>query len=312
MKTLALEDVLMNLFRRNKVDLPAPSAVVQEHYRQLLTDGFAHIKGGFPRDLVSETLAGVRQFFSRNAAIFGPHIDADGHYPRIINLHVAHKPLLRLFGENPIALAVQDAFLGRHSAIYTSLYFERGSAQPIHRDTPYFSTRPEHKYLGVWVALEDANESNGCLQVVRKGHLIPEIDRQTLALQHYASLDDVPPNSEVLWDAYQSMVMEACLARGLTVERIEVSAGDVVIWHPQLPHGGSTIGDISRSRHSFVMHVTPAGTPVYQQNVFFNPRKQVPDRAAWSYRDYKGRKYVNGDIVDIGHKERRPLRDFVR
>jgi phytanoyl-CoA hydroxylase len=138
---------------------------------------------------------------------------------------------------------------------------------------------------------------------VRKGHLIPELNREAIALEHYGSLEER--------NSYQAKVMQACTERGLSVEQIRVSAGDVIIWHPQLPHGGSQIKDLSRTRHSLVMHVTPEGTPVYQQDVFFNPGKRVPDRARWSYGKFAGRKYVDGDTIDIGHNERRPVRDFV-
>jgi ectoine hydroxylase-related dioxygenase (phytanoyl-CoA dioxygenase family) len=161
------------------------------------------------------------------------------------------------------------------------------------------------------VALEDADEDNGCLEVVRKGHLIPEFDRETIALAFFSDLDAVPPSSDLLWDAYQSRLMNACLERGMEVERVKVSAGDVVIWHPQLPHGGSKIKDLSRTRHSLVMHVTPVGTPVYQHDVFFNPGKSVPTHASWSYAKFGGRKYADGDTIDIGHKERRRVAEFV-
>ena len=300
----------MSLFRR-KPD-PAPRDLVRDYLGQLLDDGVAHIAGGISAEIVGEVLQSVKECLRRNAAIFGPHLDADGHYPRIINLHVLHRILLRLFAESPVALAVQDAFFGARSCLYTSLYYERGSAQPIHRDTPYFSTRPEYRYLGVWVALEDADDDNGCLQVVRKGHLIPEFDREAMALQHHATLDEVPPHSAILWDTYQSRVMEACVERGLEIERIHARAGDVIVWHPQLPHGGSPIGDISRTRHSFVMHVTPEGTPVYQQDVFFNPGKKASDKAPWRYAKFGGRNYANGKFVDIAGKERHALTDFIQ
>lgn len=258
----------------------------------------------------------MKELLGRNQAIFGKHLDADGHYPRIINLHLLYKPLLRLFAANPLALAIQDAFFNAPTALYTSLYYERGSAQSTHRDTPYFSTRPEYRYLGVWAALEDANDLNGCLEVVRKGHLVPEEDREAIALRHYKTLDEVPPGGsagrDILWDEYQSMVLDACKKRGLIKERVHAKAGDIIIWHPQLPHGGSHIDDLTRTRHSFVMHVTPVGTPVYHQDVFFNPAKRVSERARWRYAKFDGRKYVDGHKIDIGHRENREVADFVR
>jgi phytanoyl-CoA hydroxylase len=305
----------MALFRWKTTRPTQPPADVQEHLRQLNEEGFTRISGGFPSGVVEEVLAGVKRTLDRNAAIFGKHLDADGHYPRIVNLQALYKPLMRLLVENPLALAVQDAFFGARSSLYTSLYYERGSAQSIHRDTPYFCTRPEYRYLGVWVALEDANALNGCLEVVRKGHLVPELDREAIALQHYKTLDEVPRGSpageDVLWDLYQAKMMQSCLEQGLRPELVEARAGDVVMWHPQLPHGGSQIKDLSRTRHSFVMHVVPEGTPVYQQDAFFNPRKHFPTRASWKYEKFGGRKYVRYPNIDIGHREVRPLSDFV-
>lgn len=306
----------MNFFGRRRSLGNDLQSQIEQHLRQLNEDGVTRISNGFAPGVTEKVLLGVKQTLKRNAAIFGKHIDADGHYPRIINLHALHKPLLRLLTENPLALAVQDAFFGARTSLYTSLYYERGSAQSIHRDTPYFCTRPEYRYLGVWVALEDATEANGCLAVIRKGHLVPELDREAIALAHYKSLDEVPPGSpagqDILWDAYQSQVTEQCRERGLNPEAFQANAGDVVIWHPQLPHGGSQIKDLSRTRHSFVMHVVPEGTPVYQQDVFFNPRKPMPERAQWSYLAFGGRKYAKFRSIDIGHREVRHLRDFVQ
>lgn len=305
----------MNLFRWRTSASSDLQPQVDFHLRELNEDGVTKIANGFSEGLIDEVLAGVKQALHRNDAIFRKHIDADGHYPRLINLHMLHEPLLRLFAENELALAVQDAFFGARSSLYTSLYYERGSAQSIHRDTPYFCTRPEYRYLGVWVALEDAGESNGCLAIVRKGHLVPELDRESLALEHFKTLDEVPPGApagqDVLWDVYQGRVAEQCRERGLAPEMLTAQTGDVVIWHPQLPHGGSQIKDLTRTRHSFVMHVTPEGTPVYQQDVFFNPRKPMPERSRYKYLKFRSRKYARSKHIDIGHREVRPLADFV-
>jgi ectoine hydroxylase-related dioxygenase (phytanoyl-CoA dioxygenase family) len=276
---------------------------VAQHLRELHEEGVTVVKRGVDLARVQRIRQQFKAFADLNGHLFHKHLDADGHYPRIINLHLAFRPLIELFTENPVALAVQDAFFGRPSAIYTTLYYERGSAQPLHRDTPYFCTRPEYNYLGVWVALEDANAKNGCLNVVRGGHLVPEFDREKIALQHYPSLDEVPGNSEVLWNTYQQMVIDRCAELGLKTELVEVEAGDTVIWHPQLPHGGSHIEDITRTRHSLVLHVTPVGVPVYYQDVFFNPSKPVPEQAPWAYLDFGNRQYVAHSQVEFAHKD---------
>lgn len=306
---------MLTWLRRVTRAVTASDPRVLHALQELQQAGVTRIRGGFAPGVIDEVLASVKRTLERNQPIFGAHKDEQGHYPRIINLHLLESALLRLFAQNPLALAVQDAFFQAPSALYTSLYYERGSAQSLHRDTPYFSTRPDYRYLGVWVALEDADAQNGCLEVIRGGHLVPELDRPAIALRHYRSLDDVPAGSpagaDVLWDEYQAEVISGCLARGLKPELVEARAGDVIIWHPQLPHGGSQIRDFSRTRHSFVMHVTPHLTRVYQQDVFFNPGKQVPEQLpASAYRKFDGRFYMHYDDIDIGHRERRKLVEF--
>jgi phytanoyl-CoA hydroxylase len=271
-------------------------------YENLMRDGVCVIKSSFDPKLIKSTLAGVKRFIENNPAVFEEYQDSDGHYPRIINLHSAYNPLMKLFAHNKIALGVQDRFFGGEaSSIHTSLYFEKGTQQDIHRDTPYFCTKPELMYLGVWVALEDANEKNGCLQVIKGGHLLDELDRDKIGLEVFGDPDKISANSEQLWMTYQDMVLKQALSEGLKVEKIAVKAGDTVIWHPQLPHGGSAILDIKRTRHSIVFHVTPRGVPVYFQDVFFNSKKEVPSTSKAEYGEFEGRSYTIYDSINVGH-----------
>jgi len=92
-----------------------------------------------------------------------------------------------------------------------------------------------------------------------------------MALRHFGSLEDLPTYSHELWIEYQDTVTRQCEDAGIKPELLCVEATDTVIWHPQLPHGGTPIRDATKSRFSFVMHATPVGVPAYHQNAFFNP-----------------------------------------
>jgi phytanoyl-CoA hydroxylase len=284
---------------------------ITNHLNELRLSGFTIIKP--TQQYLDDVLVArdqVQQFIADHQTVFCKHRDQDGHYPRLVNLHLAVSALRTLFSRNSISIGVQDGFFGAESSVYTSLYYERGSAQPLHRDSPYFCTVPELKYLGVWVALERADRENGCLSVIRGSHLVPELDRQQLALSKFSALDDVPSASDDLWNDYQQSVFGQCLNLGLEQEQIVVSTGDTVIWHPQLVHGGSAIKDFRRTRHSLVMHVTPVGVPVYQMDVFFNPSKKVSGAPSWGYLEYDRRKFVAHGIIDIGHREQVPIEKF--
>jgi len=226
--------------------------------------------------------------------------ELDGRYPRLINFHLASPALRRLYAENHTALAVQDAFFGEPSSLYTTLMYEKGSAQDLHRDTPYFTTRPEHKYLGVWVAMEDVDETNGPLMVLPGGHLMPEEDREAIAASVFPD-GQIPDNSDELWIAYQTLVAQSGERHGLTRRTVPIKKGETIIWHPQLPHGGSPILDPERTRLSLVQHVTPKKYQVYGLDAFFKPHKTLPTEGTWTYAEMSGRSFVDHGVVGIGH-----------
>ncbi|WP_167792138.1 phytanoyl-CoA dioxygenase family protein [Brevundimonas sp. MF30-B] len=278
----------------------------QEALDALNTDGFVVVDS----DMAVLADAAVAEF----RAIEAEHPDLfkrepDGRYPRLINFHLASPALRRIFTDNERALAVQDAFFGEPSSLYTTLFYEKGSAQDLHRDTPYFTTRPEHRYLGVWTALEDVDEENGPLMVMRGGHLMPEEHREAIAAEVFPD-GDIPHSSDELWVRYQDKVAASGRERGLKIETVPVKKGDTIIWHPQLPHGGSVIRDPQRTRLSLVQHVTPLNAQVYGLDAFFNPNKTLPSEAGWSYETSNGRSYIDHGVVGIGHMTNVPRITF--
>jgi phytanoyl-CoA hydroxylase len=292
---------LMNFADAERTLSQCPPAI-RGYVTDLLQTGITVIRGALPAYLCDNLRDGFVDFAYRNPRIFNQYQDEYGHYPRIINLHVVFAPLFDLLQQNPIALGVQDYLFDSETVLYTSLFYERGSGQPVHRDTPYFATRPEYRYLGVWVALEDTDVDNGPLMVVRRGHLIPEFDREAMARQFYANLDDIEASSDRLWNAYQTKLARECELVGLRTEPVCVEKGDTIIWHPQAPHGGSDIRDLRRTRYSFVMHTTPVGVPVYHHDVFFHPSKPFSDKAPWGYVKPGDRRYADFRDVSFGHQ----------
>ena len=286
--------------------------LVRDHALEVIEKGYTVVKGGVSKDQCAQTLAAFHKLERNNEEIFAENRDARGHYPRIVNLHCMMPELVKLFTKNPVWLQVQDVLFGAPTCLYTSLFYEVGSQQPLHRDTPVFTTRPEYLYFGTTVYLEPANDENGCLELLEGGHLMPELDREAMALRRYGSLENIPNQDNDMWSEYQDAVVAEGLRLGIPKKRLHVEAGDSLIWHPQLPHGGSPIKDAQRTRFSLVMHTTPVGTAVYHQNAFFHPSKAFPEKAPWEYRDEDGRKisdFRHG--ISFGHIRDYKLEQFV-
>jgi phytanoyl-CoA hydroxylase len=281
--------------------------LVRSHALEVVDKGYTLVKHAISPGECADAIAAFRRFEAANDRIFGENRDRFGHYPRIVNLHCAIPQLLGLFTRNRIWLQVQDALFGAPTSLYTSLFYEVGSEQSLHRDSPVFATRPEYLYFGTSVYLEPTDDRNGCLEVLEYGHRLPELDREALARARYGSLDDVSPLDSQLWAEYQDAVAAQGRGRGLRVKTIHAHAGDSIIWHPQLPHGGSPVKDRRRTRFSLVMHNTPHGIPVYHQDVFFRPSAPYPEVAAWPYREVDGRQIADmaGGIAFGGSGERK-------
>jgi ectoine hydroxylase-related dioxygenase (phytanoyl-CoA dioxygenase family) len=289
-----------------------PGGGLERHYAlEVIEKGYTVIRGSLAPSLCRDVIAAFRAFELRNLEIFAANRDAAGHYMRIVNLHDVLPELAHLFTRNRSLLATLDMLFGARASLYTTLFYEVGSQQPLHRDTPVFSTRPEYLYFGVSVYLEPADDGNGCLQVMEHGHRIPELDREAMALRRYGSLEKIPNLDNDIWMEYQNSVVAIGRAAGLPIRKLPVNEGDTIIWHPQLPHGGSVIHDAARSRFSLVMHVTPEAVPVYHQNVFFAPSREFPQTPRWGYYDIDGRKIADQRSgVSFGHKRDYRLDEF--
>ncbi|WP_367345669.1 phytanoyl-CoA dioxygenase family protein [Stenotrophomonas bentonitica] len=261
-------------------------------------DGYVVVRGAVDASLVNELNERISRFKQRNAKAAARNLDEHGRLYRVVNLHLAIDAMTRLLTENA-AIAVCDAFFGEPTSLYTSLYYERGSEQSLHRDTPVFATNPLGRYMGVWVALDTVSDDNGPLMVVPGSHALPPIDVHAIRQRLFGE-GQIDPMSPEGWTAYQDAVAAQCDAAGLIPQPVHVSPGDVIIWHPQLFHGGAPHA-ATRTRRSVVMHVTPKGMPVGHMDVFYDPSK-ARQHAPWRYYQRDGRHVARFKHVDFGHE----------
>lgn len=267
---------------------------------ELIEQGFTIIESGIALEICDQAAVEFLNWKKRNEHALSKFREADGRLMRIINFHQTLPVLKTLFSRNR-SLALQDYLFKKETALYTSLFYEQGSAQPIHRDIPLFWTYPGFMYFGMWIALEDTDDENGPLEVIPGGHRIGLIDRGAIAAQRFNEPMTIPPMSNELWIDYQDEVARRVVEKRLTKKKIYVKKGDVILWHPLAPHGGASINDPSRTRLSFVLHTTPKGVPVFHMDVFFDPSRQVQKHARWTYSNFEGRAIAETGPMSIGH-----------
>lgn len=282
---------------------------LRHHLRDIVENGYTVVRSSIRPARVAEVKKAYFGFKDRAKVINPPTVD--GRHRRLVNLHCAIPELVDLFSTNK-ALPLLDYLFEEEASLYTSLFYEVGSSQDIHRDTPYFWTNPGYKYFGVWVALEDVDEKNGCLQVIPKSNLLKEEDRADVATQFHASMKDVPHSDDRLWTEYQNRAQQTASLAGLSKIDVCVQAGDTIIWHPHTLHGGRVIDDPKRSRLSLVMHSTAVNQAVYHHEGFFNTEASLAQLHDKSHLTRRGRKYVSYDTISFGHAFDAPVEKFAR
>lgn len=135
--------------------------------------------------------------------------------------------------------------IGEPPCICNSLIFERGSQQNLHVDTYYMPPPAGNTLIATSICLEDVHPEAGPVQYVPRSHTLPPY-RNPDGGRHVRS-----PFDQVEAD----MQMEMKLAQHAEVaEPFLGKAGDVLIWHEELVHGGSPIIDMARTRMSLVTH----------------------------------------------------------
>eukprot|EP01060_Flectonema_neradi_P027018 TRINITY_DN3665_c0_g1_i1.p1 TRINITY_DN3665_c0_g1~~TRINITY_DN3665_c0_g1_i1.p1 ORF type:complete len:306 (+),score=61.25 TRINITY_DN3665_c0_g1_i1:146-1063(+) len=137
-----------------------------------------------------------------------------------------------------------------------------GDAAPPHQDSTFLYTTPRMTCLGLWLALQDATEDNGCLWA-KKGSHKDGIEKIFSRNKDYFEKGDktaaaltfvnAPGTTEKEAGEFQAITTkEEALKAGYTP--LPVKAGDVVLIHGEVYH--LSLGNKSdASRHTFQLHL---------------------------------------------------------
>ena len=141
-----------------------------------------------------------------------------------------------------------------------TLNLEYGSEQAFHTDTLYMpapsgvgATPDATRMIATWIALEPCTLDAGPLAYYPGSHKIPAYRF------HHGGTHAHDPEMGGYYDYMHRQVEE----QGLRMEKLEADAGDVLIWHELLFHGGFRIDTPGKTRKSLVTHYWPsADVPV--------------------------------------------------
>jgi ectoine hydroxylase-related dioxygenase (phytanoyl-CoA dioxygenase family) len=168
---------------------------------------------------------------------------------RIADLHSHSATALDLY-LHPEIFRLVELILGQTAVAFQSLYFRYGSEQSLHRDPMFVVTRPASHLVAAWIALEDITDGSGPLLYAPGSHRSPwhEFEEDKITLSDKGG---GPKRQE--WSEARARMLEH-----LEVQRFTPSAGEVLIWHGGLLHGGAKVTDPQSTRRSYVVHYSSA------------------------------------------------------
>lgn len=176
-------------------------------------------------------------------------------------------PAVKQIAADPRILGLLEKLYGRRPIPFQTLNFAVGSEQKAHSDAIHFNTLPSGFVCGVWVALEEVDESSGPLHYYRGSHSHCDFSL-------FDAFDEGPhapfPAMRDYHDQYEDFLATVVERRGYEQQQLLASSGQIFIWSAGLLHGGTPIKDPLRTRLSQVTHY------FFEDCLYFTPRLSHP------------------------------------
>ncbi|HMO56770.1 MAG TPA: phytanoyl-CoA dioxygenase family protein [Roseiflexaceae bacterium] len=215
----------------------------QHAVQQFRDTGYTVVRGLFSAEEVAhyrEHFMQLRESSSYPGDFGGTDLTSSDplkRYPRMIHMHRWDALSLNWMIDERLARAM-SALLGKEPfAVQTMLYFKPPGArgQALHQDQYFLKVQPG-TCIAAWLALDDCDEENGCLQVVPNSHNLPLLCTVKADLTQSFTDITVP------------------LPEGMQPEPVIMQAGDVLFFNGQVIHGSFPNVTTDRFRRALIGH----------------------------------------------------------
>ena len=181
-------------------------------------------------------------------------------YPgRFLNPHM-NIPALDGMLKHDLLRHWNELLLGRKNIPFQTITAHKGSQQKEHSDSIHMTTYPLGYLIAAWIAFEDIDEGSGPLIYYPGTHVLPYVFSCTLGIPsgRYRQV-----GLKVYSETYEQAIQKIIADKKLRPAYFMAKKGDVLFWHANLIHGGSTRQNISLSRKSLVCHYFADGAVCY-------------------------------------------------
>lgn len=170
--------------------------------------------------------------------------------PHLLGFSKAFSSSIReILYSNKIYECMKDFTSAEEFVHYQSMFFDKSAGTALHQDTWYLDTEPAGSLFGIWLALEDIDDSCGPFYLYEKG------PSQLLSPKDYdfAELDQ---DSKYVSDYPDAKIF-----------RFYAKKGDVLVWDSFNLHGAFHPTSNDKTRKSITGHFYPAGCQIKDQPI---------------------------------------------
>lgn len=266
-------------FLRKELEESSLDEATKESIRQYDEKGYLIIETGLPENIFDQIIELLEPCYTesrlQDAWKITPLVKDLAGCPRVMNI------LRILYQREPFP--------------FQTLNFRVGSQQRTHSDSIHFNSVPQRFMCGVWVALEDTDESNGPLHYYPGSHKLPFYDMADIGIKGSAFVDSYDK-----YIAYEDFVQNLMEATGQKKEVFRVKKGQALIWSANLFHGGEPILRPGSTRHSQVTHY------FFKDCLYYSPIwSDIPIEKMYMRRPFNiltgelmENKYLGGSVTD--------------
>ena len=226
-----------------------PASSEAAAHRHLLRWGFCVLQEQLPLPLIEQFWTEVEAAIGSGKLAYNP-----GSSDRVYNAHHLRAGR-KIWLFPPVTKFLRQHFRDEPCACQT-LTYPNGSEQRPHQDTIHLTPYPSGFMCGVWIALQDVLPDSGELVVYPGSHLLPRLRAADLGL---AKVDADYSSYAVFDEAVQALLRR----NGCKPALYRPKAGEILVWHENLIHGGSSRKKRDLSRKSIVSHYFARGGIAY-------------------------------------------------
>lgn len=210
--------VAKNLLSNEEVEF------LRDHYMEI------RLKGPYEFDMVADTSTSNDPLLQ---------------YPRMAQMHRWDKTTLQFMLDTRLNARLTSLLGAEPLAVQSMIYFKPPGArgQALHQDNIYLRAQPG-TCMAAWLALDDCDEENGCMQVVGGSHTWPLLC-PTKADAKTSFTDVTTP-----------------LPDGVEPTPVVMQAGDVLFFNGTVVHGSFPNTSSTRFRRSLIAHYVEGHTNI--------------------------------------------------